>query len=191
MPAMGETEKAMTLLGLLAIGISLRIAISDLYARRVPNAWLLSACTIATVLILVGQFSTPHLPWLPHAAGAVIGLLALLPFYAVRWMGAGDVKFFATLGLMLGWHALLPVWVTASLAAGVHAVLVLAARRLGLVLPIVLQMQVARASEQWHSHPALRGMHDARQGRHGIPYAAYLALSAIGWVLFRSYGGAQ
>ncbi|MCW8344380.1 prepilin peptidase, partial [Stenotrophomonas sp. SG1] len=91
------------------------------YARRVPNAWLVAAGVIAALAITAGQFSAPRLPWLPHVAGAVLGLLALLPFYALRWMGAGNVKFFAVLGLMLGWQALLPVWLVASLAAGVHA----------------------------------------------------------------------
>lgn len=180
----------MTLLGLLAIGVCLRIAISDLYARRVPNAWLIAACVIATVVIVAGQFSAPRQPWLPHVAGAALGLLALLPFYALRWMGAGDVKFFAVLGLMLGWQALLPVWLVASLAAGLHAALVLAGRRLGVLLPGHLQMQVNRTSTQWQTHPALRDMQAARQGRRGIPYAAYLALAAIGWVLASIYGGA-
>ena len=83
----------MTLLGLLAIGVCLRIAISDLYARRVPNAWLLSACAITVVVLIAGQFNAPRLPWASHVAGAALGLVALLPFHAVRWMGAGDVKF--------------------------------------------------------------------------------------------------
>lgn len=179
----------MTLLGLLAIGVCLRIAISDLYAGRVPNAWLLSASVIAIVLIIAGQFSAPRLPWASHVAGAALGLVALLPFYAFRWMGAGDVKFFSVLGLMLGWKALLPIWIVASLAAGAHAALVLVSRRLGPVLPIGLQAQMHRASSQWHSHPALRGMQSARQGRQGIPYAAYLAVSAIAWVLISTYGG--
>lgn len=100
------------------------------------------------------------------------------------------MKFFAVLGLMLGWQALLPVWLVASLAAGVHAAVVLAGRRLGVLLPGHLQMQVSRTSTQWQSHPALRDMQAARQGRRGIPYAAYLALAAIGWVLVRIYGGA-
>jgi Flp pilus assembly protein protease CpaA len=77
-----------------------------------------AACAITVVVIIAGQFNAPRLPWLPHVAGAALGLLALLPFYALRWMGAGDVKFFAVLGLMLGWQALLPVWLVASLAAG-------------------------------------------------------------------------
>lgn len=180
----------MTVLGLLAIGVCLRIAISDLYARRVPNTWLVAACVIATAVIAVGQFSAPRQPSLPHLAGAVIGLLALLPFHALRWMGAGDVKFFAVVGLMLGWQALLPVWLFASLAAGLHAVLVLAGRHLGVLLPGHLQMQVNRTSTQWQAHPVLRDMQAARQGRRGIPYAAYLALAAIGWVLASIYGGA-
>lgn len=179
----------MTLLGLLAIGLCLRIAISDLYARRVPNAWLLAACAIALPLIVAGQFSAPRIDWSAHLLGAVLGLVALLPFHAARWMGAGDVKFFAVLGLLLGWQALLPVWVLASLAAGVHAVLVLAARQLGTRLPVRLQLQVNRTSAQWHSHPALRELQAARQGRQGIPYAAYLAFAAIGWLLATTYGG--
>lgn len=179
----------MTLLGLLAIGVCLRIAISDLFARRVPNTWLLAACALAVPLLVAGQFSTPRLPWAAHLLGAVIGLAALLPFYMVRWMGAGDVKFFAVLGLLLGWQALLPVWIVASLAAGAHAVLVLASRQLGSHLPMRLQMQVSRASAHWHAHPASRGLQAARQGRQGIPYAAYLGLAAIGWILLTTYGG--
>ncbi|WP_439448460.1 A24 family peptidase [Stenotrophomonas sp. ATs4] len=179
----------MTLLGLLAIGICLRIAISDLYARRVPNTWLFAASACTVLLLVIGQFNAPRLPWLPHVAGAALGLVALLPFHALRWMGAGDVKFFSVLGLMLGWQALLPIWIAASLAAGAHAALLLASRRLGLVLPISLQAQVHRASAHWQSHPALREMQSARQGRRGIPYAAYLAISAIGWIILSAYGG--
>lgn len=179
----------MTLLGLLAIGLCLRIAISDLYARRVPNAWLLAACAIGAPLIVVAQFSAAGPDWTAHVLGAVIGLVAMLPFYALRWMGAGDVKFFAVLGLLLGWQALLPVWVLASLAAGAHAVAVLIGRQLRAHLPLRLQLQVSRASTQWQSHPAVRELQAARQGRQGIPYAAYLALAAMGWVVATTYGG--
>ncbi|HYQ21847.1 A24 family peptidase [Stenotrophomonas sp.] len=179
----------MTVLGLLAIGVCLRIAISDLYARRVPNTWLLAACVLAVPLLLAGQFQAPPLPWPAHLLGLLIGLAALLPFHVIGWMGAGDVKFFAVLGLLLGWHALLPVWVIASLAAGVHAVVALGSRQLTTLLPMRLQLQVNRASAHWQAHPAARGVQAARQGRHGIPYAAYLAVAAIGWVLVTTHGG--
>ncbi|WP_313178200.1 prepilin peptidase [Stenotrophomonas sp.] len=178
----------MTSLGLLAMGLSLRIAISDLYARRVPNAWLVGACALALPLIVAGQFSGPHLPWWGHLLGAALGLASLLPFYALGWMGAGDVKFFAVLGLMLGWNALLPIWIAASLVAGLHAVLVISTRR---VMPWVsprLQLHCARWSAHWQARPAIQHMHLARQGRQGIPYAAYLAFAAIGWVAASTLG---
>lgn len=180
----------MTLLELLAIGVCLRIAISDLYARRVPNTWLVAACAIAVPLIVASQFSSPPPSWSAHLLGALIGLLALLPFYALRWMGAGDVKFFAVLGLLLGWQMLLPVWVLASIAAGLHAAVILLGRHLSAYLPMRMQMQVTRTSSQWQAHPAVRDLQVARQGRRGIPYAAYLAFAAIGWLLATTYGGA-
>jgi Flp pilus assembly protein protease CpaA len=39
-----------------------------------------------------GQFSTPRQPWPAHAAGAALGQSPCCPFYAIRWMGAGDVS---------------------------------------------------------------------------------------------------
>ncbi|AWH29434.1 A24 family peptidase [Stenotrophomonas sp. YAU14A_MKIMI4_1] len=174
----------MTLLGLLAIGLCLRVAISDLYARRVPNAWLLAACALALPWLLVSQLTATPQPLAAHLLGAVLGLLALLPFHLLRMMGAGDVKFFAVLGLLLGWQALLPAWIVASLAAGLHAGIVVASRLLAPRLPATLQAQ------HWQAHPALRDMQQARQGRTGAPYASYLALAAIGWLLVTTYGGA-
>lgn len=173
----------MTLLGLLAIGLCLRVAISDLYARRVPNAWLLAACVLALAVLLGSRLTDAPQPLAVHLLGAVIGLVALLPFHLLRMMGAGDVKFFAALGLLLGWQALLPIWITASLAAGVHAAVAMAARVLAPRLPAPLQAQ------HWQAHPALRGMQQARQGRVGAPYATYLALAAIAWLLLTTYGG--
>ncbi|WMJ69489.1 prepilin peptidase [Stenotrophomonas sp. 24(2023)] len=179
----------MTLLGLLAIGLCLRIAISDLYARRVPNAWLLGTSALAMVALLAGQFIGPPAAWMPHLLGALLGLVALLPFYAIGWMGAGDVKFFAVIGLLLGMHALLPVWIIASLAAGAHAVAVLACARLPLVLPTPLQLQWERSHRYWRNRPSVQRMQGARQGRQGIPYAAYMGIAAIGWVLWTVHGG--
>ncbi|KAF1016803.1 MAG: hypothetical protein GAK31_00061 [Stenotrophomonas maltophilia] len=178
----------MTLLGLLAIGLCLRVVISDLYTRRVPNAWLLAMSAAAIVTLLAGQFVGPALPWASHLLGALLGLAALLPFYAIGWMGAGDVKFFATLGLLLGLHALLPVWIIASLAAGAHALAVIGSSRLPLLLPQPLQLQWERGHRCWQRHPSVQHMQAARQGRNGIPYAAYMGMAAIGWVLWTVHG---
>lgn len=177
----------MTALGLLAMVLSLRIAISDLYARRVPNAWLLAASGAGVVILTALALSSPGIAVGTHVAGLVIGLLALLPFHLIRWMGAGDVKFFAVLGLLLGSQALLPVWIGASLLAGAHAIAVYAWRSVRSRLPL----RVMSAQHALQERPGMQQMHAARQGRVGIPYAAYLGFSAIVWILWSVNGGQQ
>lgn len=178
----------MSFLALLALLLSLRIAISDLYARRVPNAWLLAGACGAVLGLLGTQLAGHPAAVGDHLLGAAAGLAALLPFYLIGWMGAGDVKYFAVLGLLLGLHALLPVWLGASALAGVHVLCVVGLPRLRAVLPLPLQHLQARAVQQWQQLPALVQMHHARQGRVGIPFAAYLAFATLGWVLWAAQG---
>jgi prepilin peptidase CpaA len=102
-------------------------------------------------------------------------LAALLPFHIFGWMGAGDVKFFALLGLLLGAKALLPIWAIGSLIAGAHAVVILLSRYwLAHTVPSWMPMQT------WLSTPAIgRHMVSARKGRLGLPYAAWLGVGAL------------
>ncbi|GLU34853.1 hypothetical protein Busp01_46950 [Trinickia caryophylli] len=94
--------------------------------------------------------------------GAAAGLVALMPFFAIRVMGAGDVKVFAVLGGWCGASALVGLWLAASIAAAVHALVVLViARRSGHVL--------RRAGEPTFA-----------LGRHrAAPYAALLVAAAM------------
>ena len=95
----------MSLLPVLAVLLSAQVAISDLYARRVSNRWLLCVGMVALGgLLWMWAVRGAPFPGM-HLAGAVVGLAALLPFYALGWMGAGDVKYFAVLGLLLGMPA--------------------------------------------------------------------------------------
>ncbi len=178
----------MSFLALLALLLSLRIAISDLYARRVPNTWLLAGACGAALGLLGTQLAGQPTAVTDHLLGASAGLAALLPFYVVGWMGAGDVKYFAVLGLLLGLHALLPVWLGASALAGVHVLCVVGLPRVRAVLPLPLQQLHLRAVQQWQQHPALLQMQHARQGRVGIPFAAYLAIATLAWVLWPAQG---
>ncbi|AIF46563.1 A24 family peptidase [Dyella japonica] len=163
----------------LAVTLSATIALSDLYARRVPNKWLAAALLLAiaaTVLPWIGGI-TP-LAW-PSLTGFAIGLTAMLPFYAIGWMGAGDVKLFATLGFLLGTRALLPIWVIACLMTGIHAFAILMFRlpRIAYAPGIAMMRQHLYALPLWQ-----RALH-ARQGRAGQPHAAYLGMATIFVVL--------
>lgn len=95
--------------------------------------------------------------------GGVVGLLALLPFWFFRLMGAGDVKFFAVMGCLGGVWILPPVFLIGSLVAAVLAVAFLMARdgRLAGVVPLPVA--------QWLGEQAQRG----------LPFGAALAVGFV------------
>jgi len=98
-------------------------AVVDLRHRRIPN-WLTASVLIAGIALNIwrGGMAGGALA----LAGALLGLAILLPFYAIRAMGAGDVKLLAALGAVLGPQMLVSVAVYAALAGGVISMLMLA-----------------------------------------------------------------
>lgn len=169
---------------LVVIVFCMGVIASDLYARRVSNRWLLAGLAVGVLLHVdawrLGQAGFPGSALL----GLAVGLVALLPFHAVGWMGAGDVKFFSVIGFLLGWQALLPVWIIASLLAGAHATAAVLARyRDGAWIPLHLQLFLHGTQVRPGVHGWWARMLAARQGRKGIPYAAYLGIGVLAWIL--------
>lgn len=164
----------LAILPALATLLSLAIVISDLSARRVPNAWLLASLLVGAIWLAGWVQGIGTSPW-SALFGLMTGLGALLPMYVFGWMGAGDVKFFATLGFLLGAKALLPIWIIGSLLCGVHAVIALMSHASAIqAIPgwVSLQWRIADSSLG-------RRIAAARGQRRGLPYAAYLALGAL------------
>jgi len=90
-------------------------------------------------------------------------------------MGAGDVKFFAVLGFLLGWKALLPIWIIASIFSGAHALTVLISRHWLSNVTSSLSM-----AQTWISSSSIgQRLCNARGGRKGLPYAAWLGIAAL------------
>lgn len=156
------------------------IFLSDCLFRRVPNKWLMVALAIQTGCLLLQGKGFNGSDWLSDLSGLAGGLAFFLPLYALRAMAAGDVKFFAVLGFLLGLSALLPVFLIASLMAGLHAA-ALYVSRLGLAPGLQL---IAVRMARW---PLYQWVLEKRGNRVGIPYAAYLALAG-GWVGISSTG---
>jgi prepilin peptidase CpaA len=100
-------------------------ALIDVWSRRIPN-WL----TFGTLLLGVAINAWLHGfgGALTAIAGAALGAAILLPFYAMRAMGAGDVKLLAALGALLGPTALLSVAIYGALVGGAMSVVILLAR---------------------------------------------------------------
>ena len=145
------------------------VSIFDIRRRRVPN-WLVLTGVAGAVLQYVGLAPILSLTWSQSLVGAVIGFIVFLPLYAFRAMGAADVKVFAVLGLWLGAGALLPVWMVASLGAGLHAIYAVARTHLPPVAVFGRMAVLGSTSDQ----PV-----------RGAPYAAFLVIAAVGYVLYR------
>lgn len=120
-------------------------AVLDLRWRRIPN-WLTLSAFGAGVAVSVWRYGAPGV--ILALAGAALGLLMLLPFYAVRAIGAGDVKLLAALGALVGPQALVSVALYAAVAGGAISVLMLLRRhRLGFTLSelVVRPLRLSRS----------------------------------------------
>jgi prepilin peptidase CpaA len=99
---------------------ALAIVVWDGRCRRIPNMLLLLVLIPATLAVLVNGQGL-----LGAGAGASFTGMALsallLPGYALGQMGAGDVKFSACLGFLLGGWAALEALLLAALLLGALA----------------------------------------------------------------------
>lgn len=97
----------------------------DLRWHRVPN-WLVGL-TVALSLAW-HAWESGLFGFLSSLAGLLLGVTLLFPFFLLRAMGAGDVKFFGALGAALTDKPLLAV-LTLSLLVGAAMALIVIARR--------------------------------------------------------------
>jgi prepilin peptidase CpaA len=146
----------------LFVAWTMAVAICDLRSRRIPNALVLAglAGAFACALTARAPFSVAPVQAL---LGALAGLAALLPFFALRAMGAADVKVFAVLGAWGGLRLLPELWLVASLFAGAHAAVLLIATR------TCVTTFVRRGAPTFELH-----------GYRATPYATCLAAAA--WI---------
>lgn len=95
--------------------------ISDVRTRRIPNALTFSAIVCALLFhALTGGLGATGL----SLAGCFLGGALFFPMFALRGMGAGDVKLLAAVGAWLGPSTVVMVALAASLAGGVIAIAV-------------------------------------------------------------------
>lgn len=116
--------------GLAILLAALAVAVfADLYARRVPNLLVviglmsgLAFHALATSAVgILGPSSQP-ITVLTALAGIAVAFAAFFPLYALRAMGAGDVKLMMMVGAFLGPLQTLGVVVLTFAAGGVLAI---------------------------------------------------------------------
>jgi len=101
-------------------------AIIDMRTRRVPNVLTGSIAVFGLLLAVLHPTSVS-----PMAAlgGIAVGLAVMLPGHLIGATGAGDVKFLAALGALLGPKGVLMAFVYTAIAGGAIALLVALRRR--------------------------------------------------------------
>lgn len=113
------------------MGAVLVAAWSDLRDRRIPNALTVSTFVLALALrALPGGASL-----LDGLGGAGLGLLLLLPFFALGAVGGGDTKLVIAVGAFLGPQPLLSALAVAAIVGG--AMGFWAAYRARVILPVL------------------------------------------------------
>jgi prepilin peptidase CpaA len=152
-------------------------AIYDVRYRRIPN-WLTVAGVMVGLLInfLIGP---PEGGLIFALKGLAAGFFIYLFFYAVRAMGAGDVKLMAAVGALAGMERWFGIFFITALVGGAMALTAIALR--GRVKKTMWNVGFI-LSELGHGRPAYAGREelDVRSPRaFGLPHGAVIAISAV------------
>ena len=167
------------------LALVLGAAIYDVRYRRIPN-WL----TLAGVLVGLGLNSFLYQGW-PGLRFALVGLgIAFgvyFVLYALRAMGAGDVKLMAAIGSMVGWQDWFGIFIVTALVGGMAALgLVLARGRLKNTLFNVSFI----LSEMKSGRPAYLGKEelDVRNPKAlGLPHGAVIAVATLFFLVLSAH----
>ncbi|MEO8655346.1 MAG: A24 family peptidase [Ramlibacter sp.] len=114
LPALADLRTATLVVLLIAA------AAIDYRSYRIPN-WLTLTGTLIGLALSAATAARPLSGFLWALAGAATGLAMLLPLYAMRVLGAGDVKLMAMVGAFLGLPEIVPALLCVFLAGGIAA----------------------------------------------------------------------
>jgi len=148
----------------------------DMLRHRIPNSLNLAALILGLGLAAL----TGGLSGIVHSiAGALVGFAALVPFYLLRGMGAGDVKLMGASGAILGPSGALLAAALALIAGGVLGVGILMRR---LIEPR-LRLDSSPSGEASAAWRAVATISIVRKER--FPYAVAIAVGVVATLWLR------
>lgn len=169
----------------------------DVRSRRIPNVLVLVGLVLAFALqavlpegdgLFLAPFGSIGLLW--SLAGVATGLALLLPMYALRALGAGDVKLLAMIGAFVGPGAVIGIAACTLLAGGMLALVV------SLYLGTLKRMLGNSMHLVTHSvFGALNGQSAAIEAPAApsgkLPYAIAIAAGAAPYLVYAALNGAS
>lgn len=170
------------LLALLAVA-----GVTDYRWMRIPN-WLTVAGALIGLASSTLAAARPLDGFMWALAGLATGFAILLPFYALRVMGAGDVKLMAAIGAFLGLpailYAVLFTFITGGIAALAFAISHRASRRMADNVGAIAMSMALSAVTGTSPAAALR-----QAGTVGkLPYAISIGIGTVAFVVARQLG---
>lgn len=137
------------------------LAVHDLRHRRLPNFWVGLYAFLFIPFYVFSGFGWAQLGWHFICAGLTAAITAV--FFALRWMGGGDVKLWSAVMLWAGPYFALPAIIIATLV--------------GAILGVVAWLA------QWRLRrvPKTAGRHWLRliSADRGVPYGVGLAMAGL------------
>ncbi len=167
----------------LALGVAVCAAVSDVKTRRIPNR--LTYPAVFAGLLFQGLLHG----WrglLQSAGGGLIFGGVFMLFYVIRAMGAGDVKLAAALGCIVGSSATIPVMFYTAVAGGALAVIFMVlSGRVVETLRNTLRVAGFHALHGLQIHPTVN-LDNPKAVR--MPYGLAFAIGTAGWIVFLHIG---
>jgi prepilin peptidase CpaA len=167
------------------LSLVLGAAIYDVRYRRIPN-WLNVAGVVAG--IAMNTFLYEGWPGLRFSLlGLALAFGVYVALYAVRAMGAGDVKLMAAVGAIVGWENWFGIFLITAILGGLMAlVLVIVKKRLAKTLFNVGYI----LSEMKSGRPAYVGREelDVKNPKAlGLPHGAVIAVGTLFFLAFAAH----
>lgn len=128
----------------LFISLLVIITVSDIAYMLIPNKIIL----FFLPLLIISRIISPLTPWYDMIIGAVVGYttIALIIVLSRGGMGAGDMKLFFILGIVLGWKEVLFTLFLASLLGACIGLILRFIRKVGRRQPIPFGPYIALAA---------------------------------------------
>lgn len=162
-------------------------SVSDYRSYRIPN-WLTIGGAAFALIYKTATAVSPSTAFLGALGGLFLGFAVMLPLYALRVMGAGDVKLMAMVGAFLGVYETFQAVLFAFIVGGIAAIgFALCKGKLGRLLNNTKQA-VYEMSALGMAGVRPDAQIVARQSIGKLPFGICISIGTMGYVLGRQLG---